>query len=74
MNKAIKRGEPSNQSLLEMPELDLTKARILGRGLKKDRRLPLRAMREAVGATQEDIADKWGWIRARFHGLSNETT
>ena len=56
MNKAIKTTEPSKQSLLEIPELDLTKARILGRGLKKDRRLPLRVLRESVAVTQEQVA------------------
>ena len=60
MNKVIKTREPSKQSLLEIPELDLTKAKVLGRGLKKDQRLPLRALREAAGATQEEVADRSG--------------
>ncbi len=49
--------EPSKQSLLEIPEVDLTKARVLGRGLKKDRRLPLRVLRESVAITQEQVAN-----------------
>lgn len=39
-----------------MPELDPTKAKLLGRGLHKDRRLPLRALREGAGKTQADVA------------------
>jgi len=31
-------------------------ARIVGRGLRKDRRLPLRALREAIGKTQLELA------------------
>lgn len=49
--------------------LDLKKAKVLGRGLKKDQRLPLRALREEAGATQEEVADK-----ARSHVLNNEMT
>jgi len=56
MNKAIKTPEPSKQSMLEIPQVDLAKARILGRGLKKDRRLPLRVLRESVAVTQEQVA------------------
>jgi transcriptional regulator with XRE-family HTH domain len=39
-----------------MWQLDLKSARVLGRGLKKDRRLPLRVLRESVGVTQEQVA------------------
>jgi transcriptional regulator with XRE-family HTH domain len=34
--------------------------RILGRGLRKDRKLPLRALREAADKTQEEIASLAG--------------
>jgi DNA-binding XRE family transcriptional regulator len=47
---------PTKESLNEIPELDLTKAKILGRGLRKDRTLPLRVLREAVGKTQTEVA------------------
>jgi len=39
-----------------MPEIDPTKAKFLGRGLRKDRKLPLRALREAADKTQAEIA------------------
>lgn len=38
----------------------MKKARILGRGLRKDRKLPLRALREASDKTQEQIANAAG--------------
>ena len=56
MTKTAKKKEPTQASLDELPEIDLKKARILGRGLRKDRKLPLRALREAAGKTQEEIA------------------
>ena len=56
MNKAIKTNEPNEQSLVDIPELDLRTARVLGRGLKKDRRLPLRALRESLAITQDQLA------------------
>jgi DNA-binding XRE family transcriptional regulator len=51
---------PAASSLDEIPEVDLKKARILGRGLRKDRKLPLRALREATSKTQEEIASAAG--------------
>ncbi len=56
MSKAAKTKEPTRASLDELPEIDLKKARILGRGLRKDRKLPLRALREAAGKTQEEVS------------------
>jgi hypothetical protein len=46
MSKAAKISQPTQASLDDLPEIDVTKARILGRGLRKDRKLPLRALRE----------------------------
>jgi transcriptional regulator with XRE-family HTH domain len=47
---------PSKESLEEMPEVDFTKVKILGRGLKKDRRVTLELLREVLGKTPGDIA------------------
>ncbi|CAN5754516.1 hypothetical protein BH11MYX3_BH11MYX3_38700 [soil metagenome] len=60
MSKAAKMKPPSQASLDDLPELDLKKARVLGRGLRKDRMLPLRALREAAGKTQEEVAKASG--------------
>ena len=49
-------SRPSKMSLAEIPELDFSTAKVLGRGLRKDRRLPLRVLREVVGKTQKDVA------------------
>jgi hypothetical protein len=48
--------QPTRESLKEIPELDLSKAKVLGRGLRKDRKLPLRVLREAAQKTQADVA------------------
>jgi hypothetical protein len=47
---------PSKASLDEIPELDAKRARVVGRGLAKHRHLSLRALREAVGKTQAEVA------------------
>lgn len=47
---------PSAESLAEIPEIDFTTAKIIGRGLLKDRKVPLRILREAAGKTQEEVA------------------
>ena len=60
MSKTTETKHPTPSSLDEVPEIDLKKARILGRGLRKDRKLPLRALREAVSKTQEEIASAAG--------------
>ena len=36
--------------------LDLSRAKVVGRGLRKDARLPLSALREAAGKTQSTVA------------------
>jgi len=46
----------SKESLAKVPELDLSKAKVVGRGLRKDRRIALRSLRVALGKTQADIA------------------
>jgi hypothetical protein len=60
MSKAAKMKHPSQASLDDVPEIDPKKARILGRGFGRDRKLPLRALREAAGRTQEAIAGAAG--------------
>ena len=47
---------PSKESLAELPEIDVSKARNLGRGLLANRRIGLRSLREAIGKTQTDVA------------------
>ena len=39
------------------PRLDLSRAKVVGRGLRKDVRLPLNVLREASGKTQSVIAE-----------------
>jgi DNA-binding XRE family transcriptional regulator len=54
-----KHEEPSAESLREIPELDFSKAKVLGRGLKAGRgaKLPLAGVRQACGKTQVQMAD-----------------
>ena len=47
---------PSKESLAEIPEIDVAKAKVLGRGLSSHRRLALRSLRAALGKTQVDVA------------------
>jgi DNA-binding XRE family transcriptional regulator len=56
MSKVAKVNQPTPASLDDLPEIDVTKARVLGRGLRKDRKLPLRALREAADKTQDEVA------------------
>ena len=56
MHKASRAVRPTKDSLDEVPELDLATAKRLGRGLRKERRLPLRGLREAAGKTQTEVA------------------
>lgn len=51
---------PKGPETDDMPELDLASARFLGRGLKKDRRLTLRAIRESLGVTQTQVSERSG--------------
>jgi hypothetical protein len=53
-------NRPTKESLAEIPELDAPKSKIVGRGLLKDRRIPLRALRNALGKTQVEIAQAAG--------------
>jgi hypothetical protein len=52
--EAMKR--PSRESLAEIPELDVIKAKVLDRGLSSHGRLALRSLRAALGKTQVDVA------------------
>jgi hypothetical protein len=47
---------PTAESLAETPELDVSKARVIGRGLGTHRRFELRTLRAALGKTQAEIA------------------
>jgi hypothetical protein len=47
---------PSKASLEEIPEVDFSKVKIIGRGLKKDRRVTLKTLRVALGKTQMEVA------------------
>ena len=49
-------SRPNKASLDEMPEIDLSNAKVIGRGLRKDRRLTLRTLRVALGKTQADVS------------------
>lgn len=50
-------NRPTKESLAEIPELDLTRAKVVRRGPKPGRalKLPLRALREAAGKTQAEV-------------------
>lgn len=52
------RKGPSAASLDEMPEVDFTRAKVVGRGRRATATLamPLAALRTAVGKTQVDVA------------------
>ena len=62
---------PSKASLEEIPELDVTKAKVLRRGPRPGRtlKLPLRAMREAAGKTQADVGALLGSDQAEMSRL-----
>lgn len=47
----------SNADADDIPETNLATSKIVGRGLRRNRKLSLRALREAVGKTQVEIAD-----------------
>jgi hypothetical protein len=46
-----------NAAVDDIPETNLETSKIVGRGLRRNRKLSLRALREAVGKTQLEIAD-----------------
>lgn len=62
---------PSKTSLEEMPELDVSRAKVLRRGPKPGRvlKLPLRAMREAAGRTQAEVGAAIGSDQAEMSRL-----
>jgi hypothetical protein len=43
-------------SLDEIPEIDFSKAKVIARGVKKDKRVTLRTLRVALGKTQADVS------------------
>ena len=56
----MNRHRPSKESLAEVPELDVSNVKKIGHGLLKERRIPLRALRNALGKTQTDVAQTAG--------------
>jgi hypothetical protein len=62
---------PSKETLDEIPELDVTRAKLLRRGPRAGRalKLPLRAMREAAGRTQADVGTAIGSDQAEMSRL-----
>jgi transcriptional regulator with XRE-family HTH domain len=47
---------PSTESLAEIPEIDVSGAHVVGRGLGTHRRFELRTLRAALGKSQKDVA------------------
>jgi hypothetical protein len=62
---------PSKETLDEIPELDVTRAKLLRRGPRPGRtlKLPLRAMREAAGRTQAGVGAALGSDQAEMSRL-----
>jgi hypothetical protein len=62
---------PSKASLQELPELDVTKAKIVRRGPRADRTLTLtlREMREAASKSQADVGAALGSDQAEVSRL-----
>jgi DNA-binding XRE family transcriptional regulator len=62
---------PSKASLAEIPELDVSRAKVLRRGPRRGRvlKLPLRGMREAAGRTQAEVAAALGSDQAEMSRL-----
>jgi hypothetical protein len=62
---------PSKASLEEIPELDVTKAKLIRRGPKPGRqlKLTLRAMREATNKSQADVGAALGSDQAEVSRL-----
>lgn len=56
---AKRRVDDENIDLSDIPEVDFSKAKVLGRGLKRGKaRYTLRILREAAGVTQVEIAKR----------------
>jgi DNA-binding XRE family transcriptional regulator len=66
---------PSKTSLMEIPELDAKRAKVLRRGPREGRvlKLTLRAMREAAGKTQADVASELGSDQAEMSKLERRS-
>ena len=64
-------NRPSKASIAEIPELDVSHAKMLRRGPRPGRtlKLPLRAMREAAGRTQADVGAAIGSDQAEVSRL-----
>jgi hypothetical protein len=64
-------GRPSKESLEEMPELDLSRAKVVRRGPKPGRtlKLTLREMRDAAGKTQAELGAALGSDQAEVSKL-----
>jgi hypothetical protein len=62
---------PSKETLDEIPELDVTRAKLLRRGPRPGRtlKLPLRAMREAARRTQAEVGAALGSDQAEMSRL-----
>ena len=61
----------SKETLDEIPELDVTRAKLLRRGPRPGRtlKLPLRVMREAAGRTQAEVGAALGSDQAEMSRL-----
>jgi hypothetical protein len=53
---AVMSNRPTKADVDESSDIDLSRAKVVDRGLKKDRRLTLQTLRVALGKTQADIA------------------
>ena len=62
---------PSKASLEAIPEIDVTRAKVVRRGPRPDRKvkLPLRALREAAGKTQAELGAALGSDQAEVSKL-----
>jgi hypothetical protein len=60
ISPSLERRYPTPEELEDIPEVDLSKARFVGRGLFKDKKfsLPLRSLRLTLGKTQVEVAKK----------------
>lgn len=56
--KKNERREVDDDGLPEMPEIDFSTCKIIGRGVQPRRKYSLRLLRGAVGLTQEQVAKR----------------